>query len=115
MTDEIPPGCYRTKKGHIVPIPRPRLSGEDMLRVLRDMNQDREKQSLPSLSQRAVFGDRGFSDRTVTALVDCSIDAPERLLFMNEASLKTIPGIGKASLKEIMAYRSRFVLPSKPA
>jgi hypothetical protein len=39
----------------------------------------------------------------------CGINAPERLLFMTPAQLKNIPGVGKASLAEIMRYRSRFL------
>jgi DNA-directed RNA polymerase alpha subunit len=55
------------------------------------------------------FKDRGFSERTIEALVACGIDAPERLLFSTEAELKQIPGIGKASLEEIIKYRARFL------
>jgi hypothetical protein len=40
------------------------------------------------------FRRRGMSDRTVNALIDRGIDAPERLLFAAEADLKNIPGIG---------------------
>jgi DNA-directed RNA polymerase alpha subunit len=56
----------------------------------------------------AVFHNRKFSGRTIEALLGCGIDAPERLLFMEERDLKKIPGIGKVSLAEIMAYRARF-------
>ena len=55
------------------------------------------------------FRHRGFSERTIRALMDCSIDAPERLLFMKPADLKKIPGLGKASLDEIMRYRAKFI------
>ena len=57
----------------------------------------------------APFSDRGFSKRTMTALIAHGIDAPERLLFASYADLKSIPGIGKASLDEIMRYRTRFI------
>ena len=50
----------------------------------------------------------GLSDRTIEALVDCSIDAPERLLFMEEAALKNIPGVGKVGQSEIAAYRAKY-------
>jgi hypothetical protein len=53
----------------------------------------------------------GLSKRTIAAIVACGIDAPERLLFMTEAALKSIPGIGKASLSEIEDYRARYVWP----
>jgi hypothetical protein len=57
------------------------------------------------------FRHRGFSERTIRALMDCSIDAPERLLFMKPADLKKIPGVGKASFDEIMRYRAKFIPP----
>ena len=52
---------------------------------------------------------RGFSDRVVQALTDYGIDAPERLLFMTEVQLRKIPGIPKASRREILDYRERFL------
>jgi DNA-directed RNA polymerase alpha subunit len=58
---------------------------------------------------RAPFQNRNFSDRTINALIAKGIDAPERLLFATEAELKRIPGIGPASLAEIMCYRARFL------
>jgi DNA-directed RNA polymerase alpha subunit len=67
---------------------------------------------------RAPFRDRELSDRTIDALVACGIDAPERLLFATEAELKNLPGVGRASLGEIMRYRMRFLpehQPTKPA
>jgi len=41
-----------------------------------------------------------------------SIDEPERLLFMQPANLKKIPGVGKASVDEIMRYRAKFIRSS---
>jgi DNA-directed RNA polymerase alpha subunit len=58
---------------------------------------------------RLPFDDRGFSHQTIQALVDCSIDAPERLLFMTEKQIRKIPGISKTSMTEIKAYRERFI------
>jgi len=58
---------------------------------------------------RAPFRNRKFSDRTVNALVQADILAPERLLFMTMMDLRTIPGIGKVGLAEIVKYRSRFI------
>ena len=55
------------------------------------------------------FQSRGLGARTVEALVSCNIDWPESLLFMTEEKLKAIPGIGKASLREIETYRARFI------
>jgi len=43
--------------------------------------------------------------------MDCSIDAPERLLFMKPTDLKKIPGLGKTSVDEIMRYRAKFIRP----
>jgi DNA-directed RNA polymerase alpha subunit len=60
----------------------------------------------------ALFHGRGFSRRTVNALFTRGIDAPERLLFSSEAELKKIPGIGKASLDEIMRYRAQYIPPA---
>ena len=57
----------------------------------------------------SLFRDRGLSDRTVKALLDCGIDMPERVLFMTPAQLAVIRGVGKTSLGEIMRYRARFV------
>ena len=54
------------------------------------------------------FRHRGLSDRTIQVLVDCSIDSPERLLFMTEKEIQSIPGIGKVSMAEIIAYRDKF-------
>ena len=61
-----------------------------------------------ALIPRWPFDHRGFSSRTIDALVARGIDAPERLLFATEAELKQIPGIGRASFDEIMRYRARF-------
>jgi hypothetical protein len=55
------------------------------------------------------FRHRGLSGRTIQAPVDCSIDSPERLLFMTEKEIQSIPGIGKVSLAEIIAYRDKFI------
>jgi hypothetical protein len=38
------------------------------------------------------------------------IDFPERLLFMKDAEIKAISGIGKAALAEIATYRKRFLV-----
>ena len=43
------------------------------------------------------YAGRGLSDRTVDALVANGILEPERLLFMTEAQLKVMPGIGKVA------------------
>jgi DNA-directed RNA polymerase alpha subunit len=58
---------------------------------------------------RAPFHNRRFSRRTIDALIARGIDAPERLLFATEADLKRIPGVGRASLNEIMRYRAQFL------
>jgi DNA-directed RNA polymerase alpha subunit len=55
------------------------------------------------------FRHRGLSHRTIQALVDCSIDSPERLLFMTEKEIRSIPGIGKVSMAEVIAYRDKFI------
>jgi hypothetical protein len=48
-----------------------------------------------AIAEPAPFRHRGFSERTIKALVNCSIDAPERLLFMKPADIKKIPGLGE--------------------
>jgi DNA-directed RNA polymerase alpha subunit len=58
-----------------------------------------------------TFGDRGFSKRTIKELLNCGIDAPERLLFMDEATLKSVPNVGPVSMKEIRSYRAKFLRP----
>lgn len=67
------------------------------------------KPSVQESQAEMPYKNRGFSDRTIRALIDCSIDTPERLLFMTEDSLRKIPGVGKASLGEIMRYRTRYL------
>jgi DNA-directed RNA polymerase alpha subunit len=49
------------------------------------------------------------SDRVAEKLLDSGIDASERLLLMSNAEIAKIPGIGKAALQEIEAYRSKFL------
>jgi DNA-directed RNA polymerase alpha subunit len=65
--------------------------------------------SVDNRRQIFTFNDRGLSEGTVHALVDAGIDAPERLLFATETEVRKIPGIGEASLDEIMRYRARFL------
>ena len=55
------------------------------------------------------FTDRGFSCKATEVLVDCSIDAPERLLFMTVRDIKQIPNLDALALEEIMAYRAKFI------
>jgi DNA-directed RNA polymerase alpha subunit len=74
-----------------------------------------------------AFGGRGFSQRTLDALHAHGIKMPEELLFISEAAVRKIPGIGKAAFEEIMRYRARctqlipqlqptqFVKPDKDA
>jgi hypothetical protein len=59
-------------------------------------------------SARMDYHGRGLSDRTVEALIAHGIMLPENLLLMTEDELKAIPGIGKASMSQIKAYRDRF-------
>jgi hypothetical protein len=80
------------------------LTGRDRVMALAAM-----KPSVQESQAELPYKNRGFSARTIKALIDCSIDAPERLLFMTEESLRKIPGVGKASLGEIMRYRTRYL------
>ena len=60
-------------------------------------------------SKTTCFAGRRLSRRVVDALVAAGIDAPERLLFMTEAEICKIPGIGKSAVTEINRYRRRFL------
>jgi DNA-directed RNA polymerase alpha subunit len=71
------------------------------LRVAREVN--------GHLLSIVPFQNRKFSKRTIQALIDCSVDAPERLLFMTEEQIKSIPGVGKVSLGEIRTYRQKYI------
>jgi hypothetical protein len=57
----------------------------------------------------AMFTARGFSPSTIKALVLSGIDAPERLLFADEAELASIPGLDEVALEQIARYRAQFV------
>jgi hypothetical protein len=56
----------------------------------------------------ALFTARGFSHSTIKALVLGGIDAPEHLLFADEAELLSIAGLGEGALEEIARYRAQF-------
>ena len=56
----------------------------------------------------ALFTARGFSYPTIKALVLAGIDAPERLLFADEADLLLIRGLDELALEEIARYRAEF-------
>lgn len=58
-----------------------------------------------------LFGSRGFSGRTVDALVNAGIPAPEWLLFSKLDEIERIPGIGKASMRQIVDYRRKWIKP----
>jgi DNA-directed RNA polymerase alpha subunit len=60
-------------------------------------------------SAKSAFEHRGLSERTIRALLACAIDCPERLLFVQDETLAGIPGVGAASLSEIVKYRDRFM------
>jgi hypothetical protein len=62
------------------------------------------------INTQKTFGNRGLSDKTIRALADCDLDFPERLLFMTEKQINSIPGVGKVSALEIKAYRDRFMV-----
>ena len=62
-----------------------------------------------SILRGQKFEGRGFSKRTVDALLAHGISAPERLLFMTETELQNISGIGAGSLAEILHYRKQHL------
>ena len=59
-----------------------------------------------------VFEGRGFSERTIKALLGAGVDMPERLLLMPEKQFVCLVGVGKAAADEIRAYR-RKLTPSE--
>jgi hypothetical protein len=71
------------------------------------------RQMAVKLLEAKAFRHRGLSERTIGALVDSGIDAPERLLFVSPAQFRDIEGVGKVSFAEIMQYRSRFLPADK--
>jgi hypothetical protein len=56
----------------------------------------------------ALFTARGFSYSTIKVLVRAGIDAPERLLFADGASLLLISGLDEQAFREIARYRRQF-------
>jgi len=56
----------------------------------------------------ARFEHRGLSDRTIVALVQAGLDAPERLLFMSRSSIRRLKGIGDVSSREIAEYQRQY-------
>ena len=62
-----------------------------------------------SILRGQKFEGRGFSKRTVDALLAHGINAPEQLLFMTETELQNIPDIGAISLGEIFRYRRQHL------
>jgi hypothetical protein len=61
----------------------------------------------------ALFTARGFSYSTIKALVLAGIDAPERLLFADEADLRSIARLDEVALEEIARYRAEFAGPQR--
>ena len=55
------------------------------------------------------FRERGFDQRVIAALTSYGIDAPERLLFMRDDTLRKIRGVGKAGFEQIRRYQNRFL------
>jgi hypothetical protein len=87
----------------------------------RDAEALREAPSSKPLRRRVVGGRHTishaafkarFSPHVTHALVSHGIDAPERLLFMSDAEIYEVPGLGKGALGEIKVYRDQF-LPTK--
>jgi hypothetical protein len=61
-----------------------------------------------ALSRRGAFSDRGLSGRTIDALLEVGVDAPERLLFLPESELRKLK-VGPGGYNEILRYRERFL------
>jgi hypothetical protein len=59
----------------------------------------------------ALFTARGFNYSTIKALVLAGVDAPERLLFADEADLRSLARLDVVALEEIARYRAEFAGP----
>jgi hypothetical protein len=57
-------------------------------------------------SKLGLFMHRGLSAPTIEVLIQCGIDAPERLLFMTDFQIRELPRLSLRSLAEIDGYRS---------
>jgi hypothetical protein len=72
------------------------------------MNNDTTQQKSERGQQNFCAG-RGLNEQTIKVLRANGIEEPERLLFMTEAQIKVIPGIGKVAMSNIAAYRAKFL------
>jgi hypothetical protein len=118
IDDPVPPGYLRSKSGDLYPKPGREPNAEDWknrMDTSADISYLQRTKRLPPILAAAMesartepFQRRGLSHRTIQALIDHGVDLPERLLFMKNAELNAIRGIGKASLAEIAAYQARF-------
>ncbi|MCV0369530.1 hypothetical protein [Filomicrobium sp.] len=61
-----------------------------------------------------IASDLGLAQKAAEALVARGVGCRERQLFMSLDDINRIPGIGKAAIEKIRAYRIRF-LPSDVA
>lgn len=62
----------------------------------------------PAEVTRARFEHRGLSERTINALVQNGVDAPERVLCKSKAELFRMKGVGDVSVREIVKYQEQF-------
>ena len=78
-------------------------------RTLAELREAYSRRAEESMADQIVrFVDRGFSYRTIVALINSGIDFPEKLMNKSEAEILRTSGIGKICLAEIMKYREKF-------
>ena len=59
-----------------------------------------------SVPKPGLFDHRGFTERTIKALIAAGIEFPECLLSIDEAAISDLPGIGAAALREMRTYKA---------
>ena len=77
----------------------------------RDIATSQNDAVFDAMDKRALehmFSNRGFSPKTVQALINFGMSLPEELLSMTEDELSNIPEITDEGEVEIRRYRSRF-------
>lgn len=103
--DPVPDGFAISLRGRLYHHGQSEERRKALLEVMRS-----QRPMMEQIRASKPFSDRGLSARTIQALADCSIDYPERLLFMTEKQIASIPGVGKVAAAEIRAYRALFII-----
>lgn len=87
------------------------------------INPGHAKRGLPSASVQGTlakvigrhpWNDRGFSERSIDALLGAGYRYPEELLFADRSVVVKAQGVGKAVMAEVDAYRAKFIPGAPP-